>query len=166
MKFCPKCANIYADKFETCQHDQTPLQVLPTTWSSTTPTVLIVLGIVVAIFVAGVVIVALTIPQYARVKKRANENSAFISLKAINAAELQYQVMYPATGYSCTLAALGGDPAAGSPGPEMAQLLDPKLAMGSKAGYQFNISSCTKVKVGQQETFTGYQVIAVPITVG
>jgi type IV pilus assembly protein PilA len=112
------------------------------------------------------ILITLAIPQYTKVKKQTNETSAVASLKAIAAAEVQYNQAYPEHGYSCDLGALGGSPAAGAPSPQAAQVLDPGLSLGSKAGYLFSISNCTKQTVSNQDMFTGYQVTAVPITVG
>jgi type IV pilus assembly protein PilA len=111
------------------------------------------------------ILVTLAIPQYTKVKKTTNQTSAIASMKAIHAAEIQYNQDYPQQGYSCTLAALGGAPGAGAPSATSAQVLDPGLSLGSKAGYIFNISNCTKQTVGATDMYTGYQVTAVPITV-
>jgi len=112
------------------------------------------------------ILITLAIPQYTKVKKQTNETSAVASLKAIAAAEVQYNQAYPQNGYSCDLGALGGQAGSGAPSPQSAQVLDPGLALGSKAGYLFSISNCTKQTVSNQDMFTGYQVTAVPITVG
>jgi type IV pilus assembly protein PilA len=111
------------------------------------------------------ILVTLAIPQYTKVKKTTNQTSAIASMKAIHSAEIQYNQDYPLNGYSCTLAALGGVPGSGAPSAQAAQVLDPGLSLGSKAGYIFNITNCTKQTVGAQDMFTGYQVTAVPITV-
>jgi len=110
------------------------------------------------------ILVTLAIPQYNKVKKTTNQTSALASMKAIHAAEIQFNQDYPQAGYSCTLAALGGA-ATGAPSAQAAQVLDPGLSLGSKAGYIFNITNCTKQTVGSTDMYTGYQVTAVPITV-
>ena len=112
------------------------------------------------------ILIALAVPQYKSVRKKTNETSAMASLKAISSAEKQYDSSYGDVGYSCTLPALGGDPAAGAPSPAGAQMLDQKLALTQlKDGYQFAVT-CKKTPVGNTERVTGYQVTAVPITVG
>ena len=111
------------------------------------------------------ILMTLAIPQYTKVRKQTNETSAIQSLRAIGSAEVQYNGAYPQNGYSCTLAALGGAPGSGAPSPTQAQVLDPGLSLGSKAGYIFTISNCSKQTVNNQDMFTGYQVTATPITV-
>jgi type IV pilus assembly protein PilA len=112
------------------------------------------------------ILITLAVPQYRKVRKQTNETSAVASLKAIGAAQVQFNQAYPQSGYSCTLGALGGDPSAGAPSVTAAQVLDPGLSGGSKAGYIFSISNCTKVPVNNQDMITRYEVTAVPITVG
>src|ERR1035437_10593039 len=70
--------------------------------------------IVIAIIL---ILMLMAIPTIGSLKKQANETSALASIRAINQAQLQYQSSYPANGYACTLAALGGDPSAGAPSP-------------------------------------------------
>jgi type IV pilus assembly protein PilA len=77
-----------------------------------------------------------------------------------------YSETYPSHGYSCSLRALGGDPSAGQPTAEAAQLLQGDLASGIKFGYIFTISNCAKVSLSGTERITGYTVTAVPQTVG
>ncbi len=112
------------------------------------------------------ILMTLAIPQYIKVKKQTNETSAIQSLRAIGSAEVQFNQAYPQNGYSCTLAALGGQPGSGAPTPQQAQVLDPGLALGSKAGYLFTIGNCTKVNVNNTDMYTGYIVNAQPVTVG
>jgi type IV pilus assembly protein PilA len=112
------------------------------------------------------ILMTLAIPQYTKVRKQTNETSAIQSLRAIGSAEVQYNQAFPMNGYSCTLAALGGTPGSGAPSAAAAQVLDPGLSLGSKAGYLFTIGPCTKQTVNNQDMYTGYTVNAVPITVG
>lgn len=112
------------------------------------------------------VIVMLAIPNLRHVRARANEVSAIQSLQVIHEAEMQYNTMYPANGYACSLSALGGNPASGPASAQAAQIIQADLAGGQKAGYKFTISNCTRTAVNGQETFTTYQVTAVPVTVG
>lgn len=119
--------------------------------------------IVIAIIL---ILMLMAIPTIGSLKKKANETSAINSMKVISSAEIQYESTYPTNGYSCSLQALGGDPAAGPPSATSAQILQPDLASGIKSGYVFNISNCVKVTVNGQDRYTGYTVTAVPETVG
>jgi type IV pilus assembly protein PilA len=119
--------------------------------------------IVIAIIL---ILMLMAIPTIGGVKKQANETSAINSLQVIASAEMQYESTYPANGYSCTLAALGGDPKSGPPTPTVAQLLQNDLAAGYKSGYIFTIGNCTKVTSNGTDRITGYSVTAVPQSVG
>jgi type IV pilus assembly protein PilA len=112
------------------------------------------------------ILMLIAIPTVGSLKKRADDLSAVKSIQAIQQAEMQYESTYPANGYSCTLAALGGEPSAGAPSPTGAQLLQGDLTSGFKSGYLFSISNCSKVTVNSTDRFTGYTVTAVPQTVG
>src|SRR5579872_2201509 len=68
---------------------------------------LIELLIVVAIIL---VIAAMAIPNLLKARMSANESSAVGSIKAINSAEVTLMIMYPASGYTCTLSHLGPPP--------------------------------------------------------
>jgi type IV pilus assembly protein PilA len=119
--------------------------------------------IVIAIIL---ILMLMAIPTIGSLKKKANETSAINSVQVINKAEIQYESTYPANGFACSLAALGGDPSAGAPSPTAAQILQSSLASGDKSGYIFKIGNCTKVTVDGADRFTGYQVTGVPETVG
>jgi type IV pilus assembly protein PilA len=112
------------------------------------------------------ILMTLAIPQAIKAIKGANQTSAIQSLRAIGSAEMQYSSAYPANGFSCTLASLGGVPGAAAPSAQQAQVLDPGLANGNKSGYTFNVTNCTKVTVNNTDMFTGYQVTAVPNSIG
>jgi len=112
------------------------------------------------------ILMLMAIPTMGNMKKNANETSAIQSLHAISMAEIQYESTYPANGYACTLAALGGDPNSGPPTPTAAQMLQADLSSGYKSGYIFTIGNCTKVSINGQDRITGYTVTAVPQTVG
>lgn len=111
------------------------------------------------------VLMAIAIPNALKLYKQANETSAQASIKTIGQAEMQYNSAYPQAGFSCGLAALGGQPGT-APSATAAQVIDPGLASGSKSGYLFNITNCTKVTVNNQDMYTGYQVTAVPASLG
>jgi type IV pilus assembly protein PilA len=115
--------------------------------------------IVIAIIL---ILMLMAIPTVGVMKKHANETSAINSLRAITQAEIQYDSTYPANGYACSLAALGGDPNSGSPTPQAAQLLQSDLASGYKSGYIFSVTNCTKVTINNTDRITGYTVTAVP----
>ncbi len=70
------------------------------------------------------ILMTLAVPQLLKLRKQANETSAVQSLRTIGQAELQYNSAYPANGFSCSLAALGGDPKSGAPTAQSAQLID------------------------------------------
>jgi type IV pilus assembly protein PilA len=111
------------------------------------------------------ILMTLAVPQLLKLRKQANETSAVQSVRSIGQAELQYNSAYPANGFACSLTALGGNPGT-APTAQSAQMLDPNLALGSKSGYLFNVTNCTKVTVNNQDMFTGYQINAVPASVG
>lgn len=119
--------------------------------------------IVIAIIL---ILMLMAIPTIGGMKKYADETSAKKSLQTIEQAEMQYETTFPANGYACSLAALGGDPSAGPPSATASQMLQPDLASGVKSGYIFNITNCQKVTVNGADRYTGYQVTAVPETVG
>ena len=112
------------------------------------------------------ILMLIAIPTVGGLKKYANDLSARQSVRAIGQAEIQYEQTYPANGYACSLASLGGDPSAGAPSATAAQMLQPDLASGYKSGYVFNITNCTKVTINGTDRFTGYSVTAVPQSLG
>jgi type IV pilus assembly protein PilA len=119
--------------------------------------------IVIAIIL---ILMLMAIPTFGTLKKRANDLSAINSVQKINQAEIQYESTYPANGYSCSLQALGGDPNSGAPSPASSQILQGDLTTGYKSGYIFTIGHCSKVTANGVDRVTGYQVTAVPQTVG
>jgi type IV pilus assembly protein PilA len=113
------------------------------------------------------ILMLVAIPSLLNMKSSANETSAVASLHAIQSAEVQYQINFPANGFSCSIGALGGNPGSGPPTPQAAQMLQSTLATGQKDGYVFNITNCTKAPNStNQDLFTSYEVTAVPQTVG
>jgi type IV pilus assembly protein PilA len=106
---------------------------------------LIELLIVVSIIL---IIAAIAIPSLVGAKIAANEASAAQSIRTINTAQVTYQSVYPAVGYSNSLAALGPPASTGCPatGPVSgnACLIDFALAnataaTAAKAGYYFGV---------------------------
>jgi type IV pilus assembly protein PilA len=119
--------------------------------------------IVIAIIL---ILMLMAIPTIGGLKKQANETSAMNSMQVILKAEMQYESTFPSNGYACSLAALGGDPKSGAPTVAAAQVLQPDLATGIKSGYIFNITNCTKVNLNGTDRITGYQITAVPQSIG
>lgn len=112
------------------------------------------------------ILMTLAVPQLLKMRKTANQTSAIQSVRTIGQAELQYNSSYPANGFACSLAMLGGDPKSGAPTPQAAQLITPDLASGHKSGYTFAITNCQKVTVNNQDMYTAYEITAVPDAVG
>jgi type IV pilus assembly protein PilA len=120
------------------------------------------------IVMAVILIISLiAIPSMLNMMIQAHETSALASLRAIQAAEVQYQTNFPANGFACSIQALGGSASSGPPTAQAAQMLQASLATGQKDGYTFNITNCTKTQgANNQDMFTSYEVTAVPQTVG
>src|SRR5664279_626278 len=112
------------------------------------------------------ILMLIAIPTVGSLTKRANDLSAVQSIRAISQAQLQYESTYPSSGFACSLTALGGDPKSGAPSPTGAQMLQGDLSTGVKSGYAFSITNCTKVNLNGTDRITGYEVTAVPLTVG
>jgi type IV pilus assembly protein PilA len=119
--------------------------------------------IVIAIIL---ILMLMAIPTIGSLRKYAYQTSAVKSLQTLAQAELQYESTFPANGYACSTTALGGDVASGPPTPTAAQIIQSDLASGYKSGYVFTISNCPKVTANGTDRFTGYQVTAVPQTLG
>ena len=118
---------------------------------------LIELLIVVAIIL---IIAAIAIPNLLRARISANEAAAVSTLRTINTAEAQYVTTYPASGYSASLAALGGT-SCGTPTSSAACLIDDTLATTAsstgKSGYKFTYTASST---------TGYSILADPLVPG
>jgi type IV pilus assembly protein PilA len=113
-----------------------------------------------------IILMTLAVPQLMKLRKQAQETSAVQSVRTIAQAELQYNAAYPANGFSCSLATLGGDPKSGAPTAQAAQLIAPDLATGQKAGYTFALTNCSKVTVNNQDMYTSFEITAVPQAIG
>ena len=118
---------------------------------------LIELLIVVAIIL---VIAAIAIPNMMRAKISANEASAVASIRTISTAETTYASTYPTIGYTCSLSELGPPPSGSPMSSSAAGILDNVLASGQKAGYIFNLQSCTGTPRAN------YTSTAAPVTIG
>ena len=113
------------------------------------------------------IVAALAIPQMLKARKTADETSAIQTIRSIGSAEISYNASYPGNGYACSLAILGGDPSSGAPTAQAAQLIDPALAAsGQKAGYTFTVTCGGKMTVNNHDTYTSYEITAVPQAVG
>jgi type IV pilus assembly protein PilA len=112
------------------------------------------------------ILMLIAIPNMLNLKAQANETSAIQSLRAIQMAETQYTTEYPANGFACSLTALGGQAASGAPSAQGAQLLQNDLSNGTKSGYQFAVTNCTKTTVNNQDNYTSYEATATPLQVG
>jgi len=127
----------------------------------------IIIGAAAFIFLCTLLLlVFLAVPALHSSTKQANEFAAIRSVRAVQQAELMYSETYPSRGYSCSLRALGGDPGAGQPSAETAQVLPNDLASGISSGYVFVISNCNRVSLSDAERVTGYTITAVPQDVG
>ena len=115
---------------------------------------LIELLIVVAIIL---VIAAIAIPNLLRARIASNEASAVGSLRALNAAQINYESTYPTVGYATALPALAGTSCT-PPGATGACLIDTLLAAGRKSGYSFSLTGTSGTPNAT------YQLIAVPLT--
>ena len=111
------------------------------------------------------ILMTLAVPQLLKLRKQANETSAIQSVRTIAQSELQYNSAYPANGFACSLANLGGTPGS-APSAQAAQLLDAALTTGQKAGYTFSITNCNKVNINNQDMVTSFTITAVPQAVG
>jgi len=112
------------------------------------------------------ILMLIAIPNFSSMKSKANETSAIQSLRAIQQAQINYNSTYPAQGFACSLAALGGSSSEGPPTAQSAHLLPSDLSTGQKSGYTFNIVNCTKVNINNQDQYTSFEVTAVPQAVG
>ncbi len=112
------------------------------------------------------ILITLAVPGYERIHVRADETSAMTSVRMLNSGEAEYNSNYPSHGYACSVAALGGKAGSGTPTPEAAQLISDDLASGSKSGYNFIISNCSKNTVNNQDQYNSYQITATPVSIG
>jgi type IV pilus assembly protein PilA len=127
----------------------------------------VLVGVAAFFFLCIILLLAfLAIPTVGGMKNQANELAAKKSIQTIEQAELMYSTTYPSHGYACSLRALGGEPSAGPPSANAAQVLPSDLASGIKSGYIFTIGNCSRVSLSGTERVTGYTITAVPQTPG
>jgi type IV pilus assembly protein PilA len=112
------------------------------------------------------ILMTLAIPATQAVIRHGNETSAANSVRFLVSEESTYNSQYPAHGFSCSLAALGGKPGAEPPTAESAQMIPDDLASGHKAGYTFAIGKCVKTTINNVDQVNSYEVTAVPNSVG
>ena len=87
------------------------------------------------IVMAVILIISLiAIPSMLNMMIQAHETSALASMRAIQAAEVQYQTNFPAYGFACSISSLGGAASSGPPTAQAAQMLQASLATGQKDG--------------------------------
>jgi type IV pilus assembly protein PilA len=107
------------------------------------------------IWVAGIpiflIMAAIAIPNFLRVRMAANESSAVASVRIIETAEVTYSTNHPDRGYTCYLGDLSRE-----------QLINSELARGKKFGYQFDLLNCVPATPGGANM--KFQVVAQPIT--
>ncbi|HWG19041.1 MAG TPA: hypothetical protein VG225_00840 [Terracidiphilus sp.] len=179
MKKCPACGATYAEEIVQCPADGALLAEIPTgsgvqgqmpavpPATRRVPTfVWILVGLGGFLLLCIPVLMLIAIPTMGNMRRFANETSAQQSIRTINMAQTQYEVAFPANGFSCSLSALGGDPKSGPPAPTNAEILQQDLASGTKAGYKFTIVNCVKIPEKGIDRITAYSVIAQPLTVG
>jgi type IV pilus assembly protein PilA len=127
---------------------------------------LIELLIVVAIIL---IIAAIAIPNLLRARISANESSAASMVRTLNTAEVSYVTAYPATGYSATMAALGGGAVPCVPAAATACLIDNTLATNGnpagsgKSGYSF---AATGIAASGATVNGQYLITATPLAQG
>ena len=97
---------------------------------------LLEISIVVAIIL---IIAAIAIPNYLRLRVAANQASAVSSLLTLNAAEATYSSMFGGS-FSTDLASLGPPQPGANATSIAAGLIDGVLAQGAKSGYHFSYS--------------------------
>jgi type IV pilus assembly protein PilA len=125
---------------------------------------LIELLIVVAIIL---IIAAIAIPNLLRSKMAANESSAVGSMRSINTAEVTYNTNYPNSGFSATLANLGGVAPCAVASTAAACLIDNTLANANaaatgKSGYWFTYTP----GAAAGGTVNTYTLTGQPVTAG
>src|ERR1700679_2434053 len=112
------------------------------------------------------ILMTLALPAMQSVIRRGNETSAIASLRMLNEMEGQYNSNYPQHGFACSLTSLGGKVGSGPPAPEAAQLIPDDLSSGSKSGYTFTITGCSKQTINNVDQYNSYTINAVPNLVG
>lgn len=100
------------------------------------------------------IIAAIAIPNLLRARTQAGEVSAVGSLRTINTAAVTYFSTCPKVGFPPSLAAMGPTPSPSDSCPDGANLIDPMLATGTKAGYVFTYAARDMDGNGSFDTYT------------
>lgn len=109
----------------------------------------LILGYMGLAFIPVILIIAaIAIPNLLRARIAANEASVPGAIVTINAAETQFAMEHPTTGYTCTLSDLRG-------------YIDSSLASGRKPGYVIELKGCDDETPGKPNR--KYVVVASPI---
>src|ERR1035438_7660223 len=124
------------------------------------------IGMVVMVIAGLCILPALSRPVEKHLNNHDSEASAIQSIRTIYQTQRQYESTYPAHGFACSLAALGGNLSAGAPSPAAAQMLPGDLSSRFKSGYRFTIGCKDKMTINSVERYNSYTVTAVPQTVG
>ncbi len=104
------------------------------------------------------IIAAIAVPNFLRLRIAANQASAISSLLALNAAEATYSSMFGGS-FSTNLASLGPPQPGANATSSAAGLIDGVLAQGAKSGYHFSYSPGVVDSTGR---VTAYVVNAAP----
>jgi prepilin-type N-terminal cleavage/methylation domain-containing protein len=105
------------------------------------------------------IIAAIAIPNYVRLRMAANQASAVSSLHTVNAAEATYSSTFGGT-FSLDLASLGPPATGANATSSAAGLIDSVLAAGAKGGYSFTYSPGVADSSGN---ITTYALAAAPL---
>jgi type IV pilus assembly protein PilA len=160
VKRCPICQAIYPKDHHYCAADGVELISAPAGKRRIPVFVWVLVGVAAFFFI--LMLIGIRTALFMRM--HFHELSAKKTIQTIQQAEQMYADTYPASGFSCSLAALGGDPHSGPPTAASAQLLPDDLTNGHHAGYVFRIGNCTKSSSNGSQRITGYQITAVPDT--
>lgn len=125
--------------------------------------VMFLLGLASLPFLTSIFATAVAVPALIKSKKMAEEVSAIATLRTLETAEVMYESTYPEQGYACRLSQLGGDPQAGAPTPQAAQLIGNDLASGKKSGYEFAVAKCNETVVNGRKQAVDFLFTAVPV---
>jgi type IV pilus assembly protein PilA len=134
-------------------------------WSNRKLILILVIVAVILLVPLALILAALVIPSLQSSRIEADEASAIATVRSINTAEAQYDLTY-GRGFACSVPALAGDPKSGPATEDAAQILPADVSSGTKSGYIFTIGDCTRTLAGKTGAITGYQVTAVPQTMG
>jgi len=110
----------------------------------------LVLGYLGLACIPLLIIAAIAIPNLLRARIAANEAMAVASVRAVVAAELDYNQAHPEIGFTCDIGELVST-----------GKIDGDLAKGTKHGYKFSLQNCALGQSGTQAQT--YEVLATPL---